>query len=62
MKPTDFSVQVTTFLTQSLAAQRQLRPKTIKAYRDVLTLLRRFCRDVHRIAPESLRLEHLDVS
>ena len=62
MKPTDLSVHVTNFLTHYLAAQRNLSPNTIKAYRDVFTLLLRFCRDVRGIAPERLRLEQIDVS
>src|SRR5215468_9548854 len=62
MKPTDFSIHVTNFLTHYLAAQRNLSPNTIKAYRDVFTLLLRFCRDVQSIAPEKLRLEQIDVS
>ncbi|MBI4456711.1 MAG: site-specific integrase [Acidobacteria bacterium] len=62
MKPTDFSIHVTSFLTHYLAAQRNLSPNTIKAYRDVFTLLLRFCRDVRGIAPEKLRLEQVDVS
>jgi integrase/recombinase XerD len=62
MKPTDFSIHVTNFLTHYLAAQRNLCPNTIKAYRDVFTLLLRFCRDVEGIAPEKLRLQQLDVS
>ncbi len=62
MKPTDFSIHVTAFLTHHLAAQRNVSPNTIKAYRDVFTLLLRFCRDVHRISPERLRLEQIDVS
>jgi len=62
MKPTDFSIHVTSFLTHYLAAQRNLSPNTIKAYRDVFTLLLRFCRDVQGIAPEKLRLEQVDVS
>jgi len=61
MKPTDFSVRVTSFLTHYLAAQRNVSPNTIKAYRDVFTLLLRFCRDVQGIAPERLRLEQMDV-
>ena len=61
MKPTDFSVHVTTFLTHYLAAQRNVSPNTIKAYRDVFTLLLRFCRDVQKIAPERLRLEQIGV-
>jgi integrase/recombinase XerD len=62
MKPTDFSVHVTTFLTHYLAAQRNVSPNTIKAYRDVFTLLLRFCRDVQGIALERLRLEQIDAS
>ena len=54
MKPTDFSIHVTSFLTHYLAALRNLSPNTIKAYRDVFTLLLRFCRDVRGIAPEKL--------
>src|SRR6201997_855010 len=62
MKPTDFSVHLTNFFTHYLAAQRNVSPNTIKAYRDVFTLLLRFCRDVRGIAPERLRLEQIDVS
>jgi site-specific recombinase XerD len=61
MKPTDFSIHVTSFLTHYLAAQRNLSPNTIKSYRDVFTLLLRFCRDVRGIAAEKLRLEQIDV-
>jgi site-specific recombinase XerD len=62
MKPTDFSIYVTEFLTQYLGAQRNLSPNTIKAYRDVFTLLLRFCRDVRGLAIEKLRLEQVDAS
>ena len=62
MKPTDLSVHVTNFLTHYLAAQRNLSPNTIMAYRDVFTLLLRFCRDVQGVALERLRLEQIDVS
>jgi len=62
MKPTDFSICVTDFLTHYLGAQRNLSPNTIKAYRDVFTLLLRFCRDMRGIAPEKLRLQQIDVA
>ncbi len=62
MKPTDFSMHVTRFLTHYLAAQRNLSPNTIKAYRDVFTLLLRFCRDVRSIALERLSLAQIDAS
>ena len=62
MKPTDFSMHVTNFLTHYLAAQRNLSPNTIQAYRDVFTLLLRFCRDVRGIALERLSLAQIDAS
>lgn len=62
MKPTDFSVHVTRFLTDHLAAQRNLSANTVKAYRDVFTLLLRFCRDHRHIAIERLALKDVDVS
>ena len=61
MKPTDLSMLVTSFLTHHLAAQRNLSPNTIKAYRDVFTLLLRYCRDVRGIALERLSLAQIDV-
>lgn len=62
MQPTDFSIPGTSFLTHPWAAQRNLSPNTIKAYRDVFRLFLRFCREVREIAPEKLRLEQIDVS
>ena len=60
MKPTDFSVHVSHFLTHHLVAQRNLSPNTIKAYRDVFTLLLRFCRDQRGMALERLCLDQID--
>lgn len=62
MKPTDLSLHVTNFLTHYLAAQGNLSPNTIKAYRDVFTLLLRFGRDVRGIAVERLVLANVDVA
>jgi integrase/recombinase XerD len=62
MKPTDFSIHLTNFLTRYMAGQRNLSPNTIKAYRDVFTLLLRFARDVRGISVERLSLEHVDVA
>ena len=61
MKPTDFSVHMTGFLTHHLAAQRNLSPNTVRTYRDAFTLLLRFCRDQRGIALERLCLKHVDV-
>ena len=60
MKPTDLSLHVTNFLTRYLAGQRNLSPNTIKAYRDVFTLLLRFGRDGRGIAVERLALADID--
>lgn len=62
MKPTDLSLHVTNFLTRYLAGQRNLSPNTIKAYRDVFTLLLRFGRDGRGIAVERLTLADIDVN
>ncbi len=62
MKPTDLSIHLTNFLTRYLAAQRNLSPNTIKAYRDVFTLLLRFARDGRGIAVERLSLAHIDAT
>jgi len=62
MKPTDLSVHITNFLTHYLAGQRNLSPNTIKAYRDVFTLLLRYCRDVHGIKLEKLHLSKINAS
>jgi site-specific recombinase XerD len=62
MTPTDCAVHVTTFLTQYLAAQRHLSPNTIKASRDVFTLLLRYGRDVRGMALEKLSLAQIDVA
>jgi integrase/recombinase XerD len=61
MKPTDFSIHLSNYLTHYLAGQRNLSSNTIKAYRDVFILLLRFCRDVKGISVEKLRLEQIDV-
>jgi integrase/recombinase XerD len=58
----DFSTHLTRYLTHYLAAQRNLSPNTIRAYRDVFTLLLRFCRDQRGIALERLCLAHIDSS
>lgn len=62
MKPTDFSIHMTQFLTHHLGAQRNLSPNTIKAYRDVFTLLLRYCRDQRGLALERLSLAQIDAA
>lgn len=61
MKPTDLSVHLTGFLSHHLAAQRNLSPNTIRAYRDTFTLLLRYCRDQRGMPLERLWLKQIDV-
>jgi len=60
MKPTDFATHLTRFLVEYLPAQRSVSPNTVKSYRDVFTLLLRFCRDNNGLNPERLTLDHID--
>jgi site-specific recombinase XerD len=61
MKPTNFSIHLSYFLSNYLAGKRNLSPNTIKAYRDVFILLLGFCRDIKGIAIEKLELEQINV-
>jgi site-specific recombinase XerD len=62
MKPTNFSIQLTNFLSHYLASQRNLSSNTIKAYRDTFILLLQFCRDVKNITVEKICIEHINVA
>ena len=62
MKPNDFAIRLTAFLSQYLAAQRNVSPHTIKAYRDAFKLLLYYCRDHHGRSAERLSLDFLDAS
>src|SRR5919108_3465540 len=59
MKPTDFAIHLSAFLTSHLPAQRNASPNTVKAYRDTFCLFLRYCRDHMRIAPEALTIKHI---
>src|SRR5262249_45960157 len=60
MRPTDFATHLTAFLSHYLPGQRNVSPNTTRAYREALVLLRRYCRDVRRLAPDRLSLEQID--
>ncbi|KTD18266.1 tyrosine-type recombinase/integrase [Legionella jordanis] len=62
MKPTNFSIHLSYYLTHYLAGKRHLSPNTIKAYRDVFIVLLGFCRDVKGIVIEKLELEQINVT
>jgi integrase/recombinase XerD len=59
MKPTDFAMQLHSFLTKYLTMQRNLSPNTIKSYRDTFTLLLRYCRDTAGLTIERFTLTQL---
>jgi len=60
MKPSDFSVLLTKYLTHFLPVQRNLSANTIKSYRDTFKLLLTFCRDVKNLSVAKLTLKQLD--
>ena len=43
MKPTDFSMHLTAFLSDYLPVQKNVSRNTIKSYRDTFKLLLLFC-------------------
>lgn len=61
MRPTDFATQLARFFADYLASQRNVRPNTIKAYRDAFLLFLRFCREHRSHVPERLTLDHVDM-
>ena len=60
MKPTDFAIHLARFFSDHLAAQRNASPNTIRSYRDVFTLLLRYCRDHRGRQPDRLTLDGID--
>lgn len=59
MTPTSLAKLMQAFFTQYLPMQRNVSPHTVRSYRDVMTLLLRFCRDHKGLAIERLRIEQL---
>jgi len=59
MTPTSLARLLQMFLTEYLPMQRNVSPHTVRSYRDVMTLLLRFCRDRKGLAIERLRIEQL---
>jgi site-specific recombinase XerD len=60
MKPTDFALHLTGFLTTYLAAQRYASSNTIRSYRDTFVLLLRYLRDVHDRPAEKVTVATID--
>ena len=63
MKPTDFSIYLTGFLSDYLPIQKNVSPNTIKSYRDTFKLLLMFCQEdglpVEKVAMENLSAERI---
>lgn len=60
MKPSDFSVLLTRYLTHFLPVQRNLSDNTIRSYRDTFKLLLMFCRDEKHLNIARLTVKQLD--
>ena len=59
MTPTRFAKFLQGFFTEYLPMQRNVSPHTVRSYRDLMTLLLRFCRDRKSMAIERLCIEKL---
>ncbi|MEN6313462.1 MAG: site-specific integrase [Clostridiaceae bacterium] len=62
MKPTDFAIHLTTYLSAFLPGQRGISANTIKSYGDTFRLLLIYCRDQANIMPEKMTLEYFNDS
>ena len=60
MAVTNLAGLLQAFLVEYLPMHRNLSQNTIKSYRDSISLLLRYCRDQKGVAPERLKLEHLN--
>lgn len=56
MKPTDFSVYLTKFLSDYLPGQKNVSPNTIRSYRDAFKLLLRYFQEQEGVPPEKLTM------
>jgi site-specific recombinase XerD len=56
MKPTDFSIYLTQFLSDYLPGQKNVSPNTIRSYRDTFKLLLRYFQEREKIAPEKITM------
>lgn len=60
MKPTDFAIHLTAFLTVYLSQQKNASRNTIKSYRDTFKLLIRYCQNQKSLTAEKLELTMLN--
>lgn len=59
MKPTNFAMYLTKFITNYLTFQKNFSQNTITSYKDTFKLLLIYCRDIENINPEKIDLDHL---
>jgi hypothetical protein len=59
MKPTDFSLYLTQFLSDYLPGQKNVSPNTIRSYRDTFKLLLQYFQEREEIPPEKITLSCL---
>ncbi len=59
MKPSDFAVHLTTFLTTWQKNQRNASPNTIHSYRDAFKLLLKYCSEERKTPPERITMATL---
>jgi site-specific recombinase XerD len=62
MKPTDFAVHLTRFLSEYLPGQKNVSRNTISSYRDTFKLLIRYCQEKEGIAAECITMNTLSGS
>lgn len=59
MKPTNFAVHLTAFLSEYLLTQKNASRNTIASYRDTFKLLLRYCQEQKNIPVERLTMDML---
>lgn len=62
MKPTDFAVYLTRFLSEYLPGQKNVSRNTISSYRDTFKLLIRYCQEKEGMAVERITMNTLSGS
>ena len=60
MKPTDFALYLTKYLSQYLPGQSGASKNTVQSYRDTFSLLLTYCQGEKHISPQKLTLARLD--
>lgn len=60
MKPTDFAVQLSRYLSRYLPGQSGASINTVRSYRDSFTLFLRYCQEEQRLPPQKLTLDQIN--